>query len=94
MSHLEGHDGPISGMLRRAHANFRLPALKLSQVDLNLLVALDALLRERNVTLAGKRIGLGQPAMSAALARLRDMFQDGSRARLQTVAQPGMESSR
>ncbi|HKP64273.1 MAG TPA: hypothetical protein VJV78_46370 [Polyangiales bacterium] len=43
-----GLSTPISGMLRRAHANFRLPALKLSQVDLNLLVALDALLRERN----------------------------------------------
>jgi DNA-binding transcriptional LysR family regulator len=51
-------------------------ALKLSQVDLNLLVALDALLRERNVTRAGRQIGLSQPAMSAALARLRDMFND------------------
>jgi DNA-binding transcriptional LysR family regulator len=50
--------------------------LKLSQVDLNLLVALDALLRERNVTRAGRHIGLSQPAMSAALARLRHMFDD------------------
>ena len=50
--------------------------MKLSQVDLNLLVALDALLRERNVTLAGKQIGLSQPAMSAALARLRGIFND------------------
>jgi DNA-binding transcriptional LysR family regulator len=39
--------------------------------DLNLLVALQALLEERNVTKAGGRIGMGQPAMSAALARLR-----------------------
>jgi len=45
-------------------------------VDLNLLVALDALLTERSVTRAGRRIGLSQPAMSAALARLRALFSD------------------
>jgi len=45
-------------------------------VDLNLLVALDALLTERSVTRAGGRIGLSQPAMSAALARLRALFAD------------------
>ena len=50
--------------------------MNLAQVDLNLLVALDALLRERNVTRAGRQIGLSQPAMSAALARLRDLFGD------------------
>jgi LysR family transcriptional regulator, nod-box dependent transcriptional activator len=50
--------------------------MKLSQVDLNLLVALDALLRTRNVTQAGREIGLSQPAMSAALSRLRHMFGD------------------
>lgn len=49
---------------------------KLSQVDLNLLIALDVLLRERNVTLAGRQIGLSQPAMSAALAKLRELFDD------------------
>jgi len=42
---------------------------------LNLLVALDALLAERNVGLAGRRIGLSQSAMSA-LARLRVVFRD------------------
>jgi DNA-binding transcriptional LysR family regulator len=68
-------------------------ALKLSQVDLNLLVALDALLRERNVTRAGRQIGLSQPAMSAALARLRHMFNDtlferiGSEHRLTPLAE-------
>jgi LysR family transcriptional regulator, nod-box dependent transcriptional activator len=41
----------------------------LSQFNFNLLVALDALLRERNVTRAGSRIGLSQPAMSGTLAR-------------------------
>lgn len=51
-------------------------AMKLSQVDLNLLVALDALLRTRNVTQAGREIGVSQPAMSASLARLRHMFDD------------------
>jgi LysR family transcriptional regulator, nod-box dependent transcriptional activator len=50
--------------------------LNLRNVDLNLLVALDALLAERNVGRAGQRIGLGQSAMSAALARLRIVFRD------------------
>jgi DNA-binding transcriptional LysR family regulator len=44
--------------------------------DLNLLVALDALLQECNVTQAGNRLNLSQPAMSGALARLRSHFQD------------------
>jgi LysR family nod box-dependent transcriptional activator len=44
--------------------------------DLNLLVALDALLRECNVTQAGNRLNLSQPAMSGALARLRSHFKD------------------
>ncbi len=44
--------------------------------DLNLLVALRALLEEANVTHAGERVGLGQSTMSAALARLRALFQD------------------
>ncbi len=44
--------------------------------DLNLLVALDALLTERNVTRAGVRLNLSQSAMSGALARLRHYFHD------------------
>jgi DNA-binding transcriptional LysR family regulator len=48
----------------------------LASVDLNLLVALEALLEQRNVTYAGQRVGLSQPAMSRALARLRGMFDD------------------
>jgi DNA-binding transcriptional LysR family regulator len=48
----------------------------LAAVDLNLLVALDALLREDSVTRAGKRIGLSQPAASHALARLRELLHD------------------
>ena len=44
--------------------------------DLNLLVALDALLREKSVTNAGRRVHLSQSAMSGALARLRHAFND------------------
>ena len=45
----------------------------IASVDLNLLVAFDAILRERSITLAAQRIGLSQPAMSSALGRLRRM---------------------
>ncbi len=45
-------------------------------MDLNLLVAFEALHRERNVTRAGRRLGLSQPATSAVLARLRAAFDD------------------
>ncbi len=50
--------------------------MRLQDIDLNLLVALDALLAERSVTRAARRLGLGQPATSAALARLRVLFGD------------------
>ncbi|MCG6204339.1 LysR family transcriptional regulator [Rhodopseudomonas sp. HC1] len=51
-------------------------SVNLRNIDLNLLVILDALLAERNVSRAGERIGLSQSAVSAALARLRDIFHD------------------
>jgi DNA-binding transcriptional LysR family regulator len=50
--------------------------MSLRKVDLNLLVALEALLSEKHVTRASDRIGLSQPAMSNALGRLRAMFGD------------------
>jgi LysR family transcriptional regulator, mexEF-oprN operon transcriptional activator len=50
--------------------------VNLSRVDLNLLVALDALLTERSVTRAAARVGLGQSAMSHNLARLRVLLGD------------------
>ncbi|MBR0643049.1 LysR family transcriptional regulator [Plastoroseomonas hellenica] len=50
--------------------------MNLRAIDLNLLVALDALLAERHVTRAGARVGLSQPAMSNALSRLRALFGD------------------
>ncbi|MFC8230293.1 LysR family transcriptional regulator [Streptomyces sp. NPDC057287] len=56
--------------------------MNLSRLDLNLVVALRALLEERNVTRAGQRVGLSQPAMSAALARLRRHFDDDLLARV------------
>lgn len=48
----------------------------LKTVDLNLLAVLDALLEARNVTRAAEAVGLSQPAVSHALARLRVLFQD------------------
>ena len=52
------------------------PSVKLGAIDLNLLVVFDAVMQERNVTRAGQRLGLSQPAMSHALARLRHMLKD------------------
>lgn len=51
------------------HAAFR-------RIDLNLLVAFDALVTEANVTRAAARLHIGQPAMSSALARLRELLGD------------------
>lgn len=50
--------------------------VNIAGVDLNLLTALEALLRERSVTRAADSVGLSQPAMSRALARLRELFDD------------------
>jgi DNA-binding transcriptional LysR family regulator len=56
--------------------------------DLNLLKAFDALYAERHVTRAGQRIGLSQPAMSGALTRLREVFDDELFVRSPTGMQP------
>jgi DNA-binding transcriptional LysR family regulator len=55
-----------------------LPTIRLKQgaLDLNLLVVFDAVMQERNVTRAGHRLGLSQPAMSHALTRLRHTLKD------------------
>ena len=50
--------------------------MNIAQVDLNLLVFLDILLQERNVTRAAYRLDITQPAMSNGLKRLRDLFDD------------------
>ena len=48
----------------------------LGRLDANLLVALDALLRERNVTRAARHNGISQSAMSHTLKKLRELFED------------------
>ena len=50
--------------------------MNINRIDLNLLVYLDALLRERNVTQAANQLSLSQPAMSNGLRRLRELFDD------------------
>ncbi len=50
--------------------------MKLDQIDLNLLVYLDVLLRERNVTRSASLLGITQPAMSNGLRRLRETLGD------------------
>jgi DNA-binding transcriptional LysR family regulator len=58
------------------HASIREPMVELHDVDLNLLVTLDALLQTGSVTGAAARVGLSTPAMSHALARLRRQLGD------------------
>jgi molybdate transport repressor ModE-like protein len=48
----------------------------LSKLDLGMIVALEIMLRERSVSKAARSVGLSQPAMSNALARMRDIFND------------------
>ncbi len=59
----------MASILLIDHAN-------LSRLDLNLLVAFDALLAEGSVTRAAERVGVTQPSMSHALARLRRLLKD------------------
>ncbi|MER8377533.1 LysR family transcriptional regulator [Mesorhizobium sp. M0488] len=67
---------PHAGLVTRDHYVERRRDLNLASIDLNLLVALEALLETRNVTHAGLRVGKSQPAMSRALAMLRGIFND------------------
>src|SRR5271154_6931253 len=50
--------------------------MNLRRIDLNLLVVFDEIARSRSVTIAAERLSLSQPAVSHALARLRDMIGD------------------
>lgn len=50
--------------------------MRFNRLDLNLLIALDALLRERSITRAAERLNLTPSAVSSALARLREYFDD------------------
>lgn len=64
--------------------------MDLRQFDLNLLVVLDALLKERNVTQAAQRLDMSQPAVSAALKKLRTAFGE----ELFTKSARGIEPTR
>lgn len=66
--------------------------LDIRNVDLNLLLAFDAMLEHRSVTRAGEAIGLSQPAMSAALSRLRTTFNDTLFVKLGAQMQPTMRA--
>jgi DNA-binding transcriptional LysR family regulator len=50
--------------------------MRFNQLDLNLLVALDVLISERNVTRAAAQLHLSQSATSSAMSRLREYFED------------------
>jgi DNA-binding transcriptional LysR family regulator len=50
--------------------------MDLQRIDLNLMVAFEALMAERSVSAAAARLGVSQPAMSATLGRLRSLFDD------------------
>jgi DNA-binding transcriptional LysR family regulator len=63
-------------VLPLSHKQDKWDGAGLGGIDLNLLIALGALLEDRNLTHAGERIGMSQPAMSGALARLRKHFGD------------------
>src|SRR6187401_2212311 len=69
---LGSHD-PLMKWITDIHKIHR---MDIRQLDLNLLVAFHAMSEHRSVTRAAEAIGLSQPAMSAALSRLRLLFND------------------
>ena len=50
--------------------------MNIAKIDLNLLIYLDVLLREKNVTRSASQLNITQPAMSNGLKRLRNLFND------------------
>jgi DNA-binding transcriptional LysR family regulator len=83
---LRSQMGPLSLFLKSKDKVPDIDLMDIQRLDLDLLVTLDTLLAERNVSRAAKRLNLSQPAMSARLNRLRDMFED----QLLLPAQRGM----
>jgi hypothetical protein len=63
-------------LLQSQYYGSDIAVLDIKKVDLNLLLVLDALLDERNVTRAAARLGYTQPTISGMLARVRDLFGD------------------
>ena len=70
------HDGIVDIIDRINSSHSIMNIVDLLTIDLNLLVALQVLLSERNVTRAARRCGVTQSSMSHSLARLRDVFGD------------------
>ncbi|WP_245273669.1 LysR family transcriptional regulator [Mesorhizobium sp. WSM3224] len=66
----------------------------LASIDLKLLLALEALLEHRNVTHAARHVGVSQPSMSRALARLRGIFNDDLVVRGSTSLVPTPQAER
>ncbi|AIE72657.1 MULTISPECIES: LysR family transcriptional regulator [unclassified Synechocystis] len=67
-------------------------SINLAAIDLNLLVAFEALLEQRSVTKAAQQLQMGQPAMSSALKRLRILFEDELFVRLGRQMQPTLKA--
>jgi len=67
-------------------------SINLAAIDLNLLVAFEALMEQRSVTKAAEQLQVGQPAMSAALYRLRVLFEDDLFVRLGRQMQPTLKA--
>lgn len=67
-------------------------SIDLAVIDLNLLVAFEAILERRSVTGAAEQLNIGQPAMSAALSRLRVLFEDELFVRLGRQMQPTLKA--
>ncbi|HWV10542.1 MULTISPECIES: LysR substrate-binding domain-containing protein [unclassified Pseudomonas] len=65
---------------------------ELRRVDMNLLVVFETLMFEKNLTRASEKLFLGQPAVSAALARLRDLFDDPLLVRNGRTLEPTMRA--
>ncbi len=63
-------------------------SIDLTSMDLNLLVTFEAIFQTRSVTLAAQQLFLGQPAVSAALGRLRSVFEDELFIRIGREMQP------
>jgi DNA-binding transcriptional LysR family regulator len=67
-------------------------SINLAAIDLNLLIAFEALLEQHSVTKAAEQLQIGQPAMSAALSRLRILFEDELFVRLGRQMQPTLKA--
>jgi LysR family transcriptional regulator, mexEF-oprN operon transcriptional activator len=75
-SQLDPEISPCFSSIKSIWIMYGIDMTDISQIDLNLLIALEALLEEKNVSRAARRLSLGQPAMSHNLARLRRLLGD------------------